>query len=271
MKGKSRLFGPVFASLLAAIILLTCVPSALADVTYTEHATVTGSTGLFTLPGATWGEDLNPSPAMFPDWDPDAPIIMEIRFAHYDWGDHGSRDSMYIVIQRPPPALTFMIPVAWYTDTAQSAQLYRAIMTNYNKDPPEPMPNVIPVLKPWQIRICKIGKTVILRWTVPLVIEEQTWYPMPPPFDEIPFKQPAVTIPPGYVVLRGCGEPSSGGEPPAGYGYSSVYLKEYDACGFLCCPEWRRNAVICLNSRSDPGNTQLRFDATFTANLPDPT
>jgi len=270
MKGKSRLFGPVFASLLAAIILMTCVPSALADVTYTEHATVTGSTGLFAIPGATWGEDLNPfpeDPTFF--WNPDAPIIMEISFAHYDWGDHGSRDSMYIEIQRPPPALSFMVPVAWCTDTTESAELYRAVLHNFMVGPPYPaFPTVIPVLKPWQIRICKMGTTVILRWTVPLVIEEQTWYPMGP---TTPVKQPAVTIPPGYVVLRGCGGPSSGGEPPAGYGYSSVYLKEYDACGFLFCPEWRRNAFICLNSRSDPGNTQLRFDATFTANLPNPT
>jgi hypothetical protein len=241
----------------------------LADVTYTytEHATVTGSTGLFTLPGATWGADLNPSPVIFPNWDPDAPIIMSINFAHYDWGDHGSRDSMYIVVQRPPPAVGMLIPVAWYSDTAQSAQLNRAIMTNYNVDPPEPMPNVIPVVKPWQIRICKMGKTVILTWTVPLVIEEQTWYPMGP---TIPFKQPAVTIPPGYVVLRAYGEPSSGGDPPETYdlGYKDVYTKQYDACGFLMCPKWRRNAFIALNT---PGETELRFDATFTAKLPNPT
>jgi hypothetical protein len=63
-------------------------------------------------------------------------------------------------------------------------------------------------------------------------------------------------------------KPSSGGEPPTEYGYSDVYTKAHDACGFLFCPRWRNDAVIALNT---PEDTILRFDATFTANLPNPT
>ena len=81
----------------------------------------------------------------------------------------------------------------------------------------------------------------------------------------IPFKQPAVTIPPGFVVLEPYGEASSGGEPPTGYGYSDVYAESYDASGRLLVPKWGKNKFITLNT---PGDTELRFDATFTANLP---
>jgi hypothetical protein len=136
-------------------------------------------------------------------------------------------------------------------------------MHNFMVGPPYPaFPTLIPVLKPSQIRVNMVGKSVMVRWTTPIVIEEQTWYPMGP---TIPFKQPAVTIPPGFVVLKPYGEPSSGGEPPAGYGYSDVYTESYDASGRLLVPKWGKDKFITLNT---PGDTELRFDATFTANLP---
>ena len=247
MNKKGRIFGPVLAGFLAVVVLATCITPVFA-VTYTEHASVVGKTGVFNLPGGFYQTS--------PTADP-IPIPVEITVAHYDEGDHGVRDNIMVYFVRPPSTQYpsgYRVHVAWYSDTAESSELNAAIM--YNPAQSKPFPTLIDTLKPWQLQICKIGKTVIAWWTVPLVVPSQIWSGNPVP-------TPPITIPSGCLILRGYGDSQSSSVPGTGR-YTSVWTESYDACGFLMCPSWRRQAFVELNT---PGDTKVYFDRTYTANV----
>ena len=244
---RSRLLRPTLTVFLTVAFLATYVAPTFA-LSYTEHASVVGKTGIFNLPGGYYDE---PTLGMIP-------IPVEITVAHYDGGDHGVRDNLMIFFIRPSG---YRVHVAWYSDTEAGSELNAAIMYNYVAK--KPMPTLIETLEPHQLQICKIGKTVIAWWTAPLEVPSQSWSASPVP-------TPPITIPPGCLILRGQGTPTSQDTPyPPGPGnYKSTWTESYDAYGFLMCPKWRRNAIVKLGT---PGDTQVFIDRTYTATLPDPT
>jgi hypothetical protein len=85
------------------------------------------------------------------------------------------------------------------------------------------------LVKPWQIGIFRIGKTSVAYWTVPLVVPASDGHP-------------AVTIPPGVLVLQGQGDLLYESVPTTpigtlGWSYAVDYYY-WDATVTLFCPGW---------------------------------
>jgi len=200
---------------------------------WTEHANVVGET-VVAIPG---GADQ-----------------VKIIFAHYDWGDHGVRDDFQIYYLRtlPTGAVVPMI-IGWYSDTCSGVEYIEVMM--------EGMPCKVVKLKPWQLQVGRIGKIAIAWWTIPLEVPELTWTGGG--------TTPAVTIPPGALVLKGYGEEITGYEAPrklpTNIKRSAVYTG-YNANAFLACPKWHYFGPV----GGDPTiGDILKTDTTFTVDFSD--
>jgi hypothetical protein len=88
------------------------------------------------------------------------------------------------------------------------------------------------LVKPCQIQIFRIGKTVFVIWTTPLVA----------PATSAPYPTPEVVLPPGMLVFRGKGEPYSqeftSPAFPSGWTYKFETWKRYDADVYFYCRGW---------------------------------
>jgi len=91
------------------------------------------------------------------------------------------------------------------------------------------------LVKPWQIQIFRIGKTVFVMWTTPLVAPATDASGMIP-------ATPEVVLPPGMLVFRGKSEPiySEYTSPtfPSGWTYKFETWKRYDADVYFYCRGW---------------------------------
>jgi hypothetical protein len=210
MRKNSRLIpGLVLALLLTVLISTAYIAPAFAVEPiepWTEHANVVGET-VINIPG---GADQ-----------------VKIIFAHYDCGDHGVRDDLQIYyVKILPTGVVAPMIIGWYSDTCLGVDFIEVMM--------EGMPCKVEKLKPWQLQMLRICKIAIAWWTVPLEIPELTWTGGG--------KTPPVTIPPGALVLKGCGEEITGVELPRKLPTNikkSAVFTGYNAKAFLTCPEWR--------------------------------
>jgi hypothetical protein len=97
------------------------------------------------------------------------------------------------------------------------------------------------LVKRWQLQIFTFCRTTIAYWTIPLEVPATVGIPGAPPPYNLP--TPAVTIPPGLVILKGSGEvitrlvediPIG----PNGYTLTIDVKGNYAAQGTLFCPGW---------------------------------
>ena len=110
------------------------------------------------------------------------------------------------------------------------------------------------LLKPWQIQIFRIGKTVFVIWTIPLVAPETA-------------NTPEVVLPPGMLVFRGKGDPYyqefTSPAFPSGWKYKFDTWKRYDADAYFYCRGWN----FCGNLTEAP-SPYLIADRTVTWTAP---
>jgi hypothetical protein len=84
------------------------------------------------------------------------------------------------------------------------------------------------LVKRWQIQIFRIGKTVFVYWTIPLVAPKTA-------------NTPEVVLPPGMLVFRGKGEPyymETSATFPSGWTVKYETWKRYDADAYFYCRGW---------------------------------
>jgi hypothetical protein len=222
--------------LVMAMALIACTfsattisPAFATAITYTEHGSVVGEGIQIDVPGFT--------PA----------TGVRFSFAHFDRGNHGIRDNLGIYLWAPNfPGGARWTMTTWISDTDEGAAYIGELMAGSNVK--------ITQLKPWQLQVCMIGKTAIAYWTTPLEA------PAVPAFG-----MPAITIPPGCIVLKGYGDLRTGGSTAyyafSGFTFSTVW-SGYSAEGFFVCPKWHYCGPI---GGTDP---TLRTDLIQTATHP---
>jgi len=223
----------IVVALLAVVVSASSIGSAFAETKWIEHATVSGGTR-FDVPG----EDFK----------------VQINFAHFDWGDHGARDNVIIYYVTPSdwpmPYANYALSVGAYSDTDEGADYLEGVVTG--------LPTVVETIGRWQLQVYKIGKTAIAVWTVPLEIPELYW-PL------LGRTSPAITIPPGCLILKGYGCPEPGSS--TAFRLAVTWTKGYDAYGFLACPRERYWGRV---GGYTAGDTTVHIDQTFTATVPIP-
>jgi hypothetical protein len=147
---------------LAFIVTIACYSPVLAQVAYHEHASALASTIV--------------------DIAAHQPAI-KIAVAHFDGGDHGVGDFLEIdTLQNIPGHGTVWATVAVMTDSPSIAVLNRDFIYAGITDVAK---NVF-LVKDCELEVCRIGKTIVAYWTVPVATS-------------------AVTLPPGLLVVRGYG------------------------------------------------------------------
>lgn len=229
---RNLVFGPFSVVFLIVVFSATLVTPAFAETTFIEHATVVGQT-VIDIPGVT----------------PENGV--KITFARYDkTSDHGARDhiGIYLWTYLPLYGEYRYFMVAWYSDTAEGV--------NYSETLLRPMPTDIKQLKRWQLNVWGRGRRAMALWTVPLEVPEITWFGGA-------FTTPAITIPPGCLILKGYNGVKTGETAPyttpSGFTISSEYTG-YDAKGCFFCLGWRHFGPTT-------GITTVR-EQTFTATKP---
>jgi hypothetical protein len=195
----------VFSILLVTIFLSSCISPTFALTEFYEYQPVSGTTII----------DI-------PDVTPENGI--KISFGHYDkTSDHGARDEIAIYLWTE--AHDYVL-VGFYSDTSEGVDYIETVT--------RPLPTDIKQLKWWQLNVFGYRKTAIACWTVPLEIPAINWFGA--------FTTPAVTIPPGCLIIKGYDEPifetrtmSFG---PSGFTAVNE-RKYYEANGCFICPQWR--------------------------------
>jgi hypothetical protein len=227
MRNRKILF--VTTSLIVVLFASSYFSPASALLTYTEHMNAVGEGIKVVIPGIT----------------PESGV--QLSFAHYDGGTHGVRDNIALYVYAPNyPNGPRMAMAAWFSDTDQGVAYIGELMSGTNVK--------IGQLKPWQIQVCRIGKIAMAYWTTPLEAPAVPAYGMP-----------AITVPPGCIVLKGYGDVTSGTIGPNNYAWSgftfSVAWSGHSAEGYFACPQWDYYGSIT-------GTATLRIDATQTATHP---
>lgn len=165
--------------------------------------------------------------------------------SHSDWGYTGRGDTITVCYQA-------MIPMVTYTDSPSAY--------NFEKNNVLPPTAAINLVKPGQIQVCRIGKIVIVLWTVPLVAAAG---PIIPPATQPLW--PAVTVPPGCLVLQGYD-----GAFPLTFpvdpktGWTFTYdLKNYLAHETFICPGWHYFGPVGTGNPAFVPNISVEGTLTF--------
>jgi hypothetical protein len=200
---KKLILGTILTLSLAFIVSAACVAPAFAVTTHQEHVNA-GGQSVIDVPGHT---------------------NIQVAVSHSNWGDFfaGSADRIQVFVSTglAPPAPPFKY-VAAYEDNPERIAFSWEVGGGAIQ------------LKRGQLQIFRICKTVFIYWTVPLVLPATTTNPLGPP-------TPAVTLPPGCLVLRGYGDAqvSEIVMPFPLSGWTSKYESTvYNAKATFICPGW---------------------------------
>jgi hypothetical protein len=204
---KKLILGTILTLSLAFIVSAACVAPAFAITTHKERLGAAGTT-LIDVPGHT------------------AVIVLA---QHFDWGDFykGSADRLQFFVSTglPAPAPPFK-PVATFEDNPTRIAFSQVVGKG--------APVTLVMVGRCQIETYQICKTVVVHWKIPLVIPATSASPAGP-------ATPAVTLPPGFLVLRGYGDAQSdvsdGGFPISGWSYT-YEATGYNAKATLFCQGW---------------------------------
>jgi hypothetical protein len=200
---KRRLIlGTVLAMSLAFIVSVACVAPAFAGMTYYDHMNV----GVKTVIDIACHQ-------------PRFLIIV----GHFDGGDHGVGDwldiEMWTHVVIPPIVDEWMwTSVAIVTDSPSIADFQKNVLWAGL-----PTANNVRLVKSCELQVCKMGKTVLAYWTVPIV-------------------SPAVTLPPGCLLFKGygCAHPEQLVFPlPTGVTLTIDMAKVFAAHATFVCPAWK--------------------------------
>jgi hypothetical protein len=188
---------------LALLMMSSSFASAFADATTKiEHANA-GGNGVIDVPGHT---------------------NVLIQASHDNWGDYFSGSADRIMVFVSGGASGIGVPfkyVAAYEDNPERIAFSFEVGGGAIQ------------LKRYQLEIFRIGKTVFVCWTVPLEIPATG----PNVFGNYP--TPAVTIPPGCLVLQGYGDVKSATLSQSYPTWSYVSVSQYyDAKASFICPRW---------------------------------
>jgi len=218
MKKKST-FGTILALTLAILASAACIAPALAIVTYHAHA--------------------NGGGVVIIDLANHQPPI-QIAVSHYDYGDHGAGDYLEISTYQyvPPLGRSVWVVVAAATDSPTIAAFLKSVVyANL------PASTSIMLLEHCQLQVCRICKTVIAYWTVPITSSK-------------------VTLPPGGLVFNGYGSPQTTNELfnlPNGITWSLTVVQIHAHVTFIC-PTWK----FCGPVGSEDTMANLGFDETIS-------
>ena len=234
MKSKLAL-GTILALSLAFIVLATCVTPAFATTSY-DHSNVAGSTVINLA-------------------DHQPPIQIDVH--HNDRGDHGVGDGIDLSLRATMgPLAGKWIYVAVMTDSLQGYEWAKVL---HKKGASE---NNIMLVKPWEIQVCRIGKTAFAYWTKPLTASITGNSPVGTPWATI-LGASSVTLPPGCLLFQGYGDAETGtGGPftmPSGVTWSYSYTS-FDAHATFLCPSWHYCGTV--GNPSTP--SKIRTEATLT-------
>ncbi len=219
---KRKVLGMVLAVFVAFIVSTTCVAPVFAT-TYVNHLNAGAFSSVIEVPG-----------------QPKIGLIC----IHYDWGFAGHGD--VIVVNKWLGAPPYWMTLASYTDIPS---LYA-----FQKDILKLNPSMINLVSPSQTQVFRIGKIVMVSWTVPLVTSQ-------------------VTIPPGCLLLKGYDDAyaSTIGPTPVGpAGWKQTFdTTNYLASEFLVCPGWHYFGPVATNppmigSSPDLPNISVEGTVTFT-------
>jgi hypothetical protein len=217
------------AMILVVIVLAACIAPVFATSPYTDHASTVGRVTI-DVPG-------HPK--------------IGITFAHFDHGDHGAGNSIAVYEPFPPPYN--MMIVAWIRNTESQANWAAELVSG--------MPAVTPQVRSCQLQVNRIGKIATVMWTFPIVVPEETWVG-----PTGTYVTPAVTIPPGCLILRGYGSVKTSTEIMGPFKSGWTLTSDgtgYDACATFICPSWHYCGSV--GSGSD---CFMRMDVTMTATHP---
>jgi hypothetical protein len=178
---------------------------------------------------------------------PGQPKIGLVCF-HFDKGYVGRGDAIVINFWVGPPY--FWMTVAGYSDSPSDVALEKMV---------SPSGAAIYLVKPWQIQVCRLGKIVMAYWTVPLVAPATAL-------------TPAVTIPPGSLVLKGYGDVfhmTLGPLPTGVPGWSVTYEgQNYAAHETLFCPGWHYFGPVATEPPLGAGTPSISVEGTQTFSHP---
>jgi hypothetical protein len=220
----NKLIGIVLALSLAFIVSAASVAPALAASTDTEHLATTGVAFV----------DVSGHPQIM------------ITFAHFDWGDHGPGNSIGIWEWFPP--LNRMMIVAWIRNAEGQY--------NWAKELVSGMPTLVQQVKGCQLQVYRVGKVATAVWTFAIVVPEEKWVS-----PAGTYVTPAVTVPPGCLLLKGYDDVRTGVESaayPSGWSGSTPWTG-FSAHATFMCPSWHYCGPVGLNV-----DNQVRVDATAT-------
>jgi hypothetical protein len=185
----------------------SCIPPAIPDSDFTEHENAGGVTRIL-VPGQR---------------------EILITADHMDSCVFGSADRILVGVSAASSGVGGPFrPVVAFEDNPRRYAFSVSLGSNHEHC----------LVKPWQIQIFRIGKTVFVIWTISLVAPATTFVPGTPPTPATP----EVVIPPGMLVFRGKGEPYyqefTSPAFPSGWTYKFETWKRYDADVYFYCRGW---------------------------------
>jgi len=191
---RSLVLGTVLALFLAAIVSGACVAPAFA-ITYYDHVSAGGETVI----------DIAGHPKM------------QILVFHFDGGDHGVGDAMFLFLWLETPTGYAYVPVAVMTDNPPGAAYAKDVCAGL------PAEYYVQLVKRWQFQVFRICKIVLAYWTVPIVT-------------------PFVTVPPACLLFKGYDGVLTDittvmGPLPSGYTLTLVWTG-FAAHATFVCPSW---------------------------------
>jgi hypothetical protein len=172
---------------------------------------------------------------------------------HFERSDFyaGSADRIQLMVSAAPSGvgLPFKFVAAYEDNPARfafSQEVSKGGLTSIN------------LVGKYQIQIVRICKTVLVCWTVPLIMPATQTSPLGP-------ATPAVTLPPGCLVFQGYGDlksfpPSGQNFPISGWSATSE-TTGYDAKATLFCSGWHYWGPVAQAPNPSPS---IRTEGTST-------
>ena len=196
---SKKVLGVVLALSLAFIVFSACFAPAFASVTYYDHVSAVGSAVI----------DIGRHQPRF-----------QIYAAHLDRGAHAVADYLEVDLWTDIglPIGPVWLPFAIVTN-GPSLFAFNKNFIYVGLD----TANVVQLVKNCELLVYRIGKIVIVYWTVPLVT-------------------PAITVPPGGLVLNGYGSAQTAQLAiplPNGVTLTIDDKAEYAAHATFVCPAWK--------------------------------
>jgi hypothetical protein len=185
---------------------------------------------------------------------------MQINVAHFDEPtSHGVRDSIDIrLLVKTGPLAGAWVPVVSMLDNPEVLawqELFNSGGAGAN--------NII-LVKPWQIQVWRVGKTVFTCWTEPLKASITGNNPMGVPWAVV-LGVSSVTLPPGCLLLQGygCAIPvdTTFGLP------NGIFLTmkgtTFNAKATLACPAWHYCGPVGDPSTPSTMTTDMMYTQSF--------